>query len=83
MLVADLSAVPDIEYTALRMLAELEEELREQGISLWLAALNPEPLAVIQRSSLGKLLGRERMFFNLEQAVEAYQERQRGMEPSQ
>jgi len=82
-LVADLSAVPDIEYTALRMLAELEEELREQGISLWLAALNPEPLAVIQRSSLGKILGRERMFFNLEQAVEAYQERQKEEEPSQ
>jgi SulP family sulfate permease len=82
-LVADLSAVPDIEYTALRMLAELEEKLREQGISLWLAALNPEPLAVIQRSSLGTILGRERMFFNLTQAVEAYQERQSGKEPSQ
>jgi MFS superfamily sulfate permease-like transporter len=81
-LVADLSAVPDIEYTALRMLVELEKELREQGISLWLAALNPEPLAVIQRSALGKLLGRERMFFNLEQAVEAYQQRQRGKDPS-
>ncbi|MEA3441818.1 MAG: sulfate permease [Chloroflexota bacterium] len=71
-LVADLSAVPDIEYTALKMLVELEGKLAEQGISLWLAALNPEPLKIIQESQLGKKLGHERMFFNLEQAVNAY-----------
>ena len=42
-------------------------------ITLWLAALNPEALIVIERSPLGKTLGRERMFYNLQQAVEAYQ----------
>ncbi len=72
-LVFDFSAVPDIEYTALKMLTEFEEKLREGGITLWLAALNPEPFKVIQRSLLGKTLGRERLFFNLEQAVEAFQ----------
>jgi SulP family sulfate permease len=72
-LVIDFSAVPDIEYTALKMLTEFEEKLREGGITLWLAALNPEPLRVIQRSPLGETLGRERLFFNLEQAVEAFQ----------
>jgi hypothetical protein len=30
-------------------------------------------LAVVQRSGLGERLGRERMFFTLEQAVEKYQ----------
>jgi SulP family sulfate permease len=72
-LVIDFSAVPDIEYTALKMLTEFEVKLREGGITLWLAALNPEPLRVIQRSPLGRTLGRERLFFNLEQAVEAFQ----------
>jgi SulP family sulfate permease len=65
----DCSAITDIEYTAVRMLGEAEERLRAEGIALWLAALNPEALAMIQRSKLGPRLGRERMLFNLETAV--------------
>jgi anti-anti-sigma factor len=71
-IVVDCSAVPDIEYTALKQLTELEQRLQEAGIALWLAALNPEPLRTIQQSSLGEALGRERMFFNLQRAVEAF-----------
>lgn len=71
-IVIDCSAIPDIEYTALKQLTELEERLRGAGIMLWLAALNPEPLRTVQQSSLGKVLGHERMFFNLEQAVTTY-----------
>ncbi len=37
-----------------------------------LVGLNPEVLAMVQRSSLGKVLGRERMYFNLETAVANY-----------
>ena len=73
--VMDCSAIPDFEYTALRMLADSERKLRQSGISLWLAALNPEPLALIQKSELGKTLGRDGMYFNLEQAVQSYQKR--------
>jgi high affinity sulfate transporter 1 len=69
----DCSAVFDLEYTALKMLTEAEEKLRRDGIALWLAALNPEVLAMVQRSRLGETLGRERMFFNVEHAVEKYQ----------
>ncbi len=66
----DLSAVPDIEYTALKMLIDAEEKMRQQhGISLWLSRLNPEALRVIRRSSLGKTLGDDRLFFNIAQAV--------------
>jgi len=71
-LVLEFSGIPDLEYTALNMLTKFEEELRAEGITLWLAALNPEPLKVIRHSSLGKIMWDERMFFNLEQAVEAY-----------
>jgi len=71
-LVLDCSAVPDIEYTALRILTDAEEKLREAGITLWLAALNPRALEVVKRSPLFATLGYERMFFNVEQAVEAY-----------
>jgi anti-anti-sigma factor len=71
----DLSGVPDIEYTALKMLTEAEKRQRERGILLWLVGLNPEVLKVIQNSELGERLGRERMFFNLDRAVETFQER--------
>ena len=74
--VIDFSGIPDLEYTALMLLTELEEELKAEGITLWLADLNPEPLRVIRRSPLGKIMGNERMFFNLEQAVEAYLEQE-------
>ena len=70
--VLDCSAIPDIEYTALKQLTEGEKKLREAGITLWLAALNPDPLLTIERSPLGATLGHERMAFNLEKAVEKY-----------
>ena len=70
--VFDCSAVIDIEYTAVKMFTEAEERLRQRGIVVWLAALNPEALAVVQRSKLGETLGRERMIFNVESAVEKY-----------
>jgi high affinity sulfate transporter 1 len=70
----DCSAVFDIEYTAVKMLIEGEERLRREGIAVWLAALNPEALAVVQRSKLGETLGRERMFFNLEAAVAKFEQ---------
>jgi MFS superfamily sulfate permease-like transporter len=69
----DGSSLTDIEYTALRMFTEGEERLRRRGIVLWLAALNPDVLAMVKRSKLGEVLGRERMFFTVEAAVAQYE----------
>jgi MFS superfamily sulfate permease-like transporter len=71
-LVFDGSAMPDIEFTALMMLIEGERNMQEDGAILWMAALNHAPLLAIHHSPLGERLGRERMFFTLEQAVEKY-----------
>jgi sulfate permease, SulP family len=71
--VIDCSAVADIEYTAIKMLVEEEAKLRDEGITLWLAALNSEAFAVVQRSKLGETLGRERLLFTLEAAVEKFE----------
>lgn len=71
--VIDFDAVPDLEYTALKLLGDFEEQLAEQGRTLWLAALNPEPMRVISRAPLGQVLTENRLFWNVEQAVEAYQ----------
>jgi sulfate permease, SulP family len=70
----DLGAVPDLEYTALKMLTEGERRERERGISLWLVGLTPGVLRMVQRSPLGTTLGRDRMQFSLELAVAKYQE---------
>jgi MFS superfamily sulfate permease-like transporter len=72
----DCSAIPDIEYTALAMLIDMEEKLREKGIMLWLAALNPEALKVVKKSPLWNRLGTERTFHNVEEAVTAYRRMQ-------
>ena len=68
-LVLDLTAVSDLEYTALKMLSEGERRIREQGILLWLVGLNPEVLRMVKKSPLGKVLGAERMQFSVELAV--------------
>jgi len=69
----DLAGVFDLEYTALKMLTEAEKRQRAAGVLLWLVGLTPGVLSMVQRSALGETLGRERMFFNLEQAVVEYQ----------
>jgi SulP family sulfate permease len=68
----DLGGVFDIEYTALKMFTESEQKLRAAGITLWIANLNPNVYEMLHRAPLGATLGRERMFFTLEQAVARY-----------
>jgi SulP family sulfate permease len=74
-IVLECSGIPDIEYTALSMLTEAEEKLRARGVSLWLAAVNPDLLILIERAPLGAALGHTRMFFNLHKALEGWGER--------
>jgi len=71
--VFDMSRVPDIEYSALRMLIESEKRAIELGIVSWLVGLNPGVLEVVRASGYDKLLGRDRMLFNARVAIERYQ----------
>ncbi|MHC8354754.1 SulP family inorganic anion transporter [Pseudomonas sp. LB3P81] len=69
----DMSAVPDIEYSALQALIEGEKSLAELGTSLWLAGLNPGVLEMVRRAGFDERLGGERMLFNAHAAIERYQ----------
>jgi anti-anti-sigma factor len=69
-----LRGVPDLEFTALKMLTEAEKRNRARGIRLWLVGVNPEVLEMIRRSPLGSALGPDAMHFNLEIAVAKYLE---------
>ena len=71
----DCSAIPGLEFTALKMLIEGEGRWARKGVELWLASLNPAAMEVLQRTPLAQKLGRERMYFTVEQAVAAHQAR--------
>jgi len=72
--ILECSAIPDIEYSALMVLTEAESKMARAGVSLWLVGLNPEPFQRIHSSPLGQVLGDERMFPTLAQAVNFYLE---------
>jgi hypothetical protein len=46
--------------------------MRQRGVRVWLVGLAPAVLAMVQRSPLGRTLGREGMHFNLEIAIQKY-----------
>ena len=54
------------------MLTEAEKKYREQGIAVWLVGMSPEVFAVVEKAPLGKILGHEHMFLNLEAALAAW-----------
>jgi SulP family sulfate permease len=68
----DASGVLDLEYTALKMFAQVAKRQSQDGVQLWLIGMNPGVLAVVKRSPLGQILRREGMHFNLEIAVARY-----------
>jgi sulfate permease, SulP family len=79
----DLSAVNDLDVTALDRLADLAEDLHGQGMVLWVAAPSQRPLEMLRRAA--ELLGRPslqdtsgrlgvRAFVSLADAVAASQD---------
>ena len=67
-----MSRVPDIEYSALQMLIEGDKRVAEHGVTMWLAGLNPGAMAMVQQAGLAAHLGRERMIFNAQTAIERF-----------
>lgn len=72
-LALDLSRVPDLEYSALQLLQDREQQAREAGMVVWLVGLNPDVLEVVRRAGLAELLGPDRLLFNARIAIERYQ----------
>ncbi len=70
----DMSRVPDMEYSALQMLIEGEQRLRQQGLELWLADLSPRVLETVRHTELAETLGPERLLFNTRVAIARYQQ---------
>jgi high affinity sulfate transporter 1 len=69
-----MRGVPDLEFTALRVLTEGAKRHRERGIRLWLVGANPQVFEVIQRSPLAAAIGPDAIHPNLETAVAKYKD---------
>jgi len=79
-LVIDCRAVIDVEYTAIKVLEQLDDKLRRNGCQLWWAGMTRGVFEVVERSGIGARIGHGRMFLNLQAAVESY-ERRGGHDP--
>lgn len=73
--VLDMSRVMDVEYSALMMLMEREQKVRDWGADLWMVGLNPGVLENVRRSGLAQQLGAERLLFNTRAAIRQYLQR--------
>ncbi len=71
--VLDLSRVPDIEYSALKM---LQDGARRTSVTLWLVDCNPGVLDMVRRAGLDHELGPDHLLFNARTAIERYCELQ-------
>ena len=69
----DMSAVFDIEYSALQALIDGEKRLAELGAVFWMTGLNPGVLEVVRHAGFDERLGRERMLFNVQAAIARFQ----------
>jgi high affinity sulfate transporter 1 len=76
----DMSRVPDIEYSALQVLADADRRAADLGVEWWLVGCNPEVLDVVRKAGLFEKLGRERMLFNARAAIQRYEEMKAGAE---
>lgn len=70
-LILDLSAVFDIEFSALQVLAGDVDRLRDEGVAVWLAGLNPVTEDMLRAYGLIGVVGHDRIFPDPHGAVEA------------
>ena len=69
----DMSAVPDVEYSALKMMHDGLNLSRERGVTFWLVGLNPEALEMVRRVGLDAELGPDRLLFDARTAIDRFE----------
>lgn len=73
-LLLDASAVNDLDSSADTALHQLAKELKEKGISFYIAGVKAPVREVMKRSGLYDTLGGDHFFFTIDAAVKRYQE---------
>lgn len=73
--ILDASAINDVDTTALEVLEQIHDELKEQGTRFILSGLSGPVVDIFDRSGVMDIIGRENFFMSVHQAVHACQER--------
>jgi sulfate permease, SulP family len=71
-LVVDAEAITDLDYTAARVVLELNQELKEIGVTLVFARVGPYLQADFDRHHVSEVIGADRIFARLHDAIDAY-----------
>ena len=70
--VVDGSAITSLDFSAGRAVAELQQDLAQQGVVLALARVKPKPQDDLDRLGLTALIGRDHIFPSRHQCLQAY-----------
>jgi SulP family sulfate permease len=73
LVVLDAGVIPDMEFTALQALADLDRTLRERGAALWLADVRWGPLQMVERAMAVADQPYVPPFDSIDDAVAAYE----------
>ncbi len=71
-LLLDASSISDLEFTVLEVLNRESRELESYGLTMWTAALNPQPFEMVQRFFNDPQIKSDRIFLSVEDAVNVY-----------
>jgi MFS superfamily sulfate permease-like transporter len=71
-LVVDAEAITNLDYTAARVVLELNQELTERGVTLAFARVGPYLQADFDRHHISQVIGADRVFARLHDAVAAF-----------
>jgi sulfate permease, SulP family len=80
--IVDCEAIPNIDYTAARVVCDLQHQLAKAGVTLGFARMAPSLLADFDRHHITELVGRQLLFQRLHDAVAAYEESHQITPPS-
>jgi SulP family sulfate permease len=79
LVVIEASGILDIDFTAAQMLIELIKACQRDGIRLVIARLESERAQqAVRRYKIGEMLGKDRIFLSVEQAIRAAREQETG-----
>jgi sulfate permease, SulP family len=70
--IVEARAITEIDYSASLMLRDIVRDLSEQQVTLVMTGLSPEVRKQFDRDGLTDLMGADRLFYHLEQALAAF-----------
>jgi MFS superfamily sulfate permease-like transporter len=71
-LIVDAGAITNVDYTAAQVMRELQQDLTDRGVALVFARVRFELQPDLDRHHLTEIIGRERIFDSLHEALGAY-----------